>query len=429
MMKKITALLFFLIFAVMAVSAADFGVTVDANYSLPFTAGEAFDINLQIYSVKSALWANGSFNEDMSLELQGSYTLTESRVFFMELDQFQFNGKYYIPGETEGIMNIKMGRLPFSDFSGKVFGHTGDGMSISLGYPSVSATIFGAFTGALQMPSNAIMMTASDVASTAVDPVPFWGPPGVPRIVEGITFTFPEIVGQQNLIISGIFQQDLRWQENLVEGGNRLNTYYAGVGFMGPIPGVASLFYSLYGYGNTGSYGENIVLAFLAGTSVNYLIPTFMSSRISLDFLYSSGDADHQNFYEGNTAGYSTAFIPITGAPAGLVFTDQQTNLFYISGSYSLKPFSGGSIEPLRNTLFLLKPTAFFRSTAGPVQAGGVTAGETGLYLGTEIDLSIMARFFSDLGFSINGGVYIPSAIMEITSPQIKASAALSLSF
>ena len=428
-MKKILILVITAVVSVFSLSASDFGLTVDSNYSLPFLGGEPVSFDAQTYSVKAALWANGSITDDMSYEFQGSYTLTESRNFFLELDQFQYNAKFFLPAEQAVIMDLKAGRLSFSDFSGRIFSHSGDGFSLSFGFPEVSATVFGTYTGLLQMPSNAIMMSASDVADAAVEPVPNWGPLGVPRLVEGITVTLPGFLEQQNIILSGIFQQDLRKQADLVEGGSTLFSFYAGLGFMGPMPGVSSLFYTLYGYGSSGWYGDNIILSFLSGAGINYLMPAFFSSRIALDFLYSSGDADHDAFYEGNTSGYSTAFIPITAAPAGLVFTDQQTNIFYISSSYSLKPFSTGDSEILKNTLVLLKPVFLFRSTAGPVQAGGVSEGATGLYLGTEIDLSIMARLFSDLGFSLNGGIYMPSAIMEVSSPQIKLSAALSLSF
>ena len=271
-------------------------------------------------------------------------------------------------------------------------------------------------------------MSKSDIADTAVDPTPLFGPLASSRLIEGLTFSFPELFAQQTLILSGIFQQDLRSTSDLTTDGNTITTFYAGFGLMGPLPGVKSMFYNIYGYGNSGWYGSNIILAYLAGCSLNYFIPTFLSSRLALDFMYSSGDADNSDFYEGNTAGYSQMFVPITPAPAGMIFTAQQSNLFYVSGTYSMKPFTGSDIPALVNTLLMLKPTGFFRSTTGAISTGGVQSGATGLYLGTEIDLIIMARFLSDVGFSINGGVFLPSTIMEITAPQIKVSAALSLS-
>ena len=427
-MKKILLLIFLTASVLFSVSAADFGFTLDTAPALGYTTGDAFDWSGLTYSVKAALWANGSLNREVTAEFQGSYTFTESRVFSLELDQLQLNGRFTIPGRTASTLAVKAGRLAFSDFSGKVFSHKGDGLSFDWGLPWISISAFGAYTGLIQGPANSILMSASDVADRNIDPVPMWGPLGAPRLVEGVTVSFPELFAQQTLVVSGVFQQDFRAAADLVSGGSNLHTFYAGLGFMGPIQPVPSLYYSVYGYGNTGWYGDNTILAFLAGGSLNYFIPTFFSSRLALDVMYSSGDADQAEFYEGNTAGYSNAFIPVTPAPAGMIFTSQQTNIFYLSGTCSMKPFSGSDVTALKNILIMLKPTGFFRSTSGAISTGGVKADETGLYLGTEIDLSIMARVFSDLGLSINGGVFIPSSIMEITAPQIKASAALSLS-
>ena len=157
-------------------------------------------------------------------------------------------------------------------------------------------------------------------------------------------------------------------------------------------------------------------------------MPAFMSSRIALDFVYASGDADHTEFYEGNASDFSTMFVPVTPSPAGMIFTAQQSNIFHVTGSFSLKPFVSSNIAALENTLILLKPIAFFRSTTGPISTANTQADSTDLYLGTEIDLVIMARILSDLGLSIGSGVLIPSAAITDSSPLIKGSVALSLS-
>ncbi len=428
MTKRTIIFLLLIRVTVMGISAADFGLTTDATSSLPYTSGTDIDWTGLTYTVKSALWANGRLSDELTGEVQGGFTITESRVFLLELDQLQLAGSFILPGSPAGALSFKAGRISFSEFSGKVFVHTGDGISFEYGLPGMSMSAFGAYTGLLQGPSSTILMNNSDVAAQAVTPLPLWGPLSSPRIVEGVSFTFPELFAQQTLILTGIFQQDMRPVDEFVTGDSAINTFYAGFGLMGPIQPVASLFYSIYGYGNTGWYGSNTILSYIAGGGINYLMPKFLSSRFALEFTYSSGDADQSVFYEGNTAGYSNSFIPITPAPAGLVFTAQQTNLFYLSCGYSIKPFSMTGSAALQNTVVLLKGIGFFRSTTGAISTGGVKTGETGLYLGTEADLSIMARFLSDLGFSLSGGVFFPSDIMETTSPQIKATVAVSLS-
>jgi hypothetical protein len=405
----------------------DFGVTLDGNTSLPLTVGTAVDMADDLaYGGKASFWANGNLNSETSLEFQGSYTYSQSRPFFLELNTLQYSGQFFLSGKTPGILNIKAGRTSFSDFSGKVFSHSGDGISLGLDYPGINISLFGVYAGLLQQPSNGILMTQSDVADSAVDPVPLWGPLGVPRAIEGLAFTFPAPIPDHTLLLSGIFQQDFRSDGRLADGGNRMNTYYAGLGLMGPI--VPSLYYSLYGYGNTGSYGSETILAFLAGGGINYFIPTFLSSRLTLDALYSSGDEDHASFYEGNQFGYSTAFVPVTSAPAGSVFTAQQTNLFYVSSSYSAKPFSGSVHKGLANFLAMAKGTVFFRSTPGAISTGNTDTDREGLYLGTEADLNLVLRPASDLGLTLGGGIFFPSANMASQAVQVKGTAAFSLS-
>ena len=428
-MKKIIILFLILTVFVFYSFAADFGLTVDSNAAVEHTFSEAFDWSGLTYTVKAALWGNASLVDDATVEFQGSYTFSDSRAFTLELDQLQLTGTHIIPGENgDSTLLIKVGRFPFSDFSAKVFSHTGDGFSLALNYPLMSVSAFTAYTGFLQQPSSAVLMSESDIADIAIDSIPMFGPLASPRIVEGLNITFPELFAKQTLVLSGVFQQDMREVENLTAGGNRLNTYYAGGGIMGPLFGNNSLFHSVYGYGNFGSYGSNTILAYIAGGSLNYFMPAILSSRLSLDFMYASGDADHTEFYEGNTAGYSEMFVPITPAPAGIIFTAQQSNLFYISGAYSLKPFVNSDIVCIENTLVMLKPIVFFRSTTATVSSGGVLSDSSDLYLGTEVDLILMARFLSDLGLSIGSGIFFPSAAMETSSFQIKGSIALSLS-
>ena len=427
-MKKITMILLITLAFTLPAAGADFGLTIDAAPSVLWDTGDPLDLSGLTYTVKAALWGNGKISDELNFELQGGYTLKETRAFLLELDQLQLNGKFTKSELLPGTLSFKAGRLPFSEFSGKVFSHTGDGLSLELGLTSLSISAFAAYTGLLQAPACSILVSRSDIADQSLSPVPLFGPLGPPRLIEGAALTFPEIAGQQTLIISGLFQQDLRSDADLVATGSRVDTIYAGLGLMGPLPLLPSLFYSLYGYGNTGSYGSSTIWAFLAGGGINYFMPEFLSSRIAVDALYSSGDADHSEFYEGNTAGDSLAFVPLVPSQAGLIFTAQQTNLFYISGSFSMKPFNDSDILGIKNTLLLLKVTGFFRSTVGAISTGGVNTGSDELYLGTEADLTVLARFLSDLGCSLSGAVFVPSTAMQSATPQIKISAALSLS-
>lgn len=423
-MKKIAINLLVITTALFSLYAGDFGVTLDTSIAYMQAINEETSSENLTLSEKAALWGNAAFNDHWTGEFQGSYTYSNSREFTLELDQLQLTGNYIIPGKSGATpLTINAGRLSFSDFSGKVFAHTGDGFKLSWGFPEITYSAFGAYTGFLQQPSSSILMSLADITDLAVDPIPMFGPLASPRVIGGMTITLPELFSEQTLMLSGLSQQDLR-EEGI------LKTSYVGFGMMGPLPVISSLFYNIFGYGNSGTYTENRILAYLTGASVNYFMPLFYSSRIVLDFSYASGDADHTDFYEGNTEGLSTMFVPITPAPVGIVFTPQQSNLFHISGAFSLKPFVKRNISPLENTLLMIKPIVFFRSTSGPISTGEILADAdpNKLYLGTEVDAVLMARFLSDLGLSIGSGMFFPSPIMENNNPQIKSSIALSLS-
>ena len=427
-MKNILLTLLLLLTAIIPAVAADFGVTVDSSYGISFNTKTAVDWEDANYSVKASLWANSKMGDDITLEMQGSYTFNQDRTFFVEFDRLEISGKFVGDQEGDGVVSLNLGRMIFSEFSGKVFSHMGDGFKVKYTLPSVSIETYLFYTGLLQSPSSSINLNISDELAQNPVEIPLFGPAATPRLIEGIQITLPELFAQQTIILSGVFQQDFRSETELNENlDNSINTIHAGFGISGAIPALKSFFYTLYGYGNTGWYGDVTMLAFLAGGSINYFIPQLASSRIMIEGLYSSGDADYESvFFQGNTSGYDTAFKPLTPSAGGTVFSAQQTNLFYGSLSYSLKPFTSSRSLTLKNILLLAKGTAFFRSTTGVIYETEIDSEETGKYLGTEIDLNIMMRLLSDLGFSINSGIFFPSDILN-SVPQIQATAALSL--
>ena len=398
----------------------DFGLTVDTSGT--FEESPEKEIADPSWTVKNAFWANSRIREYYTVEFQSSYTITDEDSFFMELDQLQFSGK--IPIFT-GNLSFKAGRLPFSDFSGKVFSHTGDGLQASLGLGDITFSAFGTYTGFLQASSSSITMSLADESVLAKKSDGYFGPLGVPRVIEGIRVSLTGIPEGQTLIFSGIFQQDLHDKADITTG-NRVNSIYGGAGLIGTLS--PRFIYNAFGYGNFGTIGDDTIMAYLAGGGINYLIPTFYSSRLALDIQYASGDKDYESFYEGNSSGDSLIFLPVTASPAGMVFTPQQSNIFHVAGTYSFKPFENSVNSLLKNLLVLTKPILFFRSTTGPISTGGVDPESEGLYLGTEIDAALMARLYSDLGLSMNGGVYIPSDEMEDKDLRMKISLSLSLS-
>jgi hypothetical protein len=50
----------------------------------------------------------------------------------------------------------------------------------------------------------------------------------------------------------------------------------------------------------------------------------------------------------------------------------------------------------------------YFRSTFSEIGLAYVDTSSKGMYLGTEIEVSLVARVFSDLGLSLRTGVFLP---------------------
>ncbi len=407
--------------------AADFGLSIDGSGSVEANLGDSEADPATDITAKATAWGNTAIGSAMNLEVAASYKYNTSRPVLIEIDQLQLGGTSQLGG---GFLNYRAGRIQTAEFSGKVFSHTGDGLAADMGLAAVTVSAFAVYAGLLQSPANSIVMTLSDSVdqSTGIaDPAPAIGPLGSSRLIEGLSLSFPELFLEQTLIVSGVFQQDLRSTDRLTDGGGRLHSNYAGLGLSGPLACDSRLFYQIYGYGIFGSVGDDSIIGGMGGGSLNFLMPQFLGSSMSLEVLYSSGDADSESFYEGNTDGSATQFMPITASPAAVVFTPQQSNLVTVSGSWSLRPMAGSSSQGLRNIMLLLKPVAFFRSTTGPISAAGVDSEAASYYLGTEIDLMIMARPLSDLGLSLGGGLFIPSDQMTDSSVLGKISASVSL--
>ena len=127
-----------------------------------------------------------------------------------------------------------------------------------------------------------------------------------------------------------------------------------------------------------------------------------LSSAFNFRFLYASGDSDYSRAIEGNTSGSGTQFIPLTASSLGTVFSPSLSNLIETELSGSIKPVSSLALQTG------MKLLAFFRPTEGPVNVSGIKPGSTSPWLGFEADLFGMYRIMSDLGLSLNAGLFLP---------------------
>jgi hypothetical protein len=178
-----------------------------------------------------------------------------------------------------------------------------------------------------------------------------------------------------------------------------------------------------------GSYQQAVILSYLVGTDFTLFLPKALQSRFRAAFVYSSGDADSTAYIEGNSAGFSQQFIPISRPTSALAFSPQLGNIFYVDVSYSFKPLAYLDNPFGKNFQVQLKGVPTFRSTTAPISHSGLNSSSTALYLGTEFDAVFNFRILSDLGLSLKTGFFMPNtwAFTDV-STQILAEMELSIS-
>jgi len=397
------------------------------------------------------LWLGADLGENTDFYLQaGAQLSTDDPLFTADLDRLFLKGAYPTGKEVGAvILNLSVGRDNYSDFTGLLLNHPLDGIRIGLGYKNMSAELFLASSGLLLKPTSRIKMSREDYRDEDLDDVYL----GSKRLLGGVSLQFPELFRRQQLDLSVLFQEDLRplFQDDLPEEGDTveqpgrggpLDSQYVGVGLRGSIR--ANLFYESYfflgigrslNYLDTGSgyaYNYSTILSFLAGMGARYYLEPVLFSKIELALTAASGDGDFLSFPEGNTDGTAAAFIPLSQETLGLAFTPVLSNLVRAKVSYSLKPFSRMNIPVLEQFVSELAVLSYFRPTEGPISESGVDPSAAGYYLGTEIDLSLIYRPFSDLLIDLSGGVFVPNRDIFIggeEKPEYKVALKVTLDF
>ena len=379
------------------------------------------------------LWGKTELWENTNLLVYGncSYTYTDTpptdKPWFFDLNYFKIENK------SASLLNYTLGRFSSSDFSGYIFRSKMDGASIALNMPSFILTGNAGYTGFLFNSGSTVKMTIADQTGINYD----WIAQdfAAPRIVGSLQAFFPGLFLDQDLKTEVWTQFDMRKESDLITG-KKLDTQYYGLTLSGPL--VSSLYYDSFAYFETGQAHSGIgadytVLSFMGSAGLRYYIEKFLYSKISFRFLYSLGDADFtSSFTEGNTAGDSTTFVPVSRKSLALVFSPELGNIFFTSLSYSLKPLSNMRNRALKKVQLELTDFNFFRSCKGLISESGINSSSTSLYLGTEIDGTVNYRPFSDLGVSLSSGVFIPNNGTDgafDTSKSVEFLARLGVSF
>ena len=411
-MRRSLLITLFLPLALVPVVAQDYGGSFGntTEFTLPFDGDPALGQGNRL-----ALFARGALTEEIEAFARFRYEYRLDAVFGDDadtavdwwqgdLDALYLRGRFSTPtGAGAVLTDAQLGRFVLREFSGALLRERLDGVRVSYQTPLLDFTLGGGYTGLLMKESSNLLLSEADVTDDA-DADVYLAPP---RLVGMMAFSFPDVAPDQSLDLAFILQYDARDPDDLSEDQGLVHTGYLGGGFSGPLG--PTLFYDAYGYFGVGSVPTDdggfltyrSLRSYLAGVNFQYFFPEAAESILSFGYLYSSGDKDHGSFYDGNTVDNSTMFIGLTPPNLGVVFSPRLGNLMVTSLGYSAKP-----LKELQTALSVL---GFFRPTTGVVSEVGINPASDSLYLGTEVDLALNFRPFSDLGMSLRNGVFFPN--------------------
>ncbi|MFO8041792.1 MAG: hypothetical protein R6U25_01210 [Alkalispirochaeta sp.] len=414
-------------------SAVDWGGSLTSTNTVQSVA-EGSDDDPFLNSERLVLYFTAPLGQRWEFVSQAAATFDSEPVFAVDAEKLYFRnvidfttdyGQRTVE-QRSGLIQLasRFGRFNLADPTGRVMSHTVDGANVRISGVGSEIEIGMGYTGLINKEFSQVSLTLQDSADEEDGDIYF----GAPRLLGRGTVAFPELLAGQNVSLGFAFQQDLRdpdsvvqdgvTQDNTDETGGLLDTQYAILKVDGPIPGVGSLFYSLSYVFNSGrtlglltdedggqdTYQYQPIRGHLVDGTVQYFLPEFFSSAASLGVMYSSGDSDYLSFTEGNTSGTATMFTAVTPGGRGAVFGLQSGNSTVGEVSFSMKPLSGteGILSSLQTRAVLY---SFFRSAgSGAVSVSDVDSDSDGAYLGSEADLDIRWRPFSDLGLGLTTG-------------------------
>jgi hypothetical protein len=433
-----------IVFALCVVVAASWATALDYGGNIENLAGYAGDEaegeRLE-ETARVSLWIDEMLGDHLLFEAQVSYAYSLDRAFLLDADRLALNGRIPIEGGTLTAVGFDLGRFSASDVSGYVFAHNVDGLRLQLYMPDLYVNLTGGYTGYVAKGNSDITMTQLDSQDRDDDDVYF----SPPRLVTSAELGFPELLARHTITLTYLGQFDFRPTGDLAEDGDtdqglvggRLSTHYPGLHVSGPIG--SGVYHDLFGFAaigdslsyrsDDGEFAEARLFGYLAGYGIRWYAPQLLASSLSVRFLYASGDEDATGSIDGNQDGNATAFVPVSTTTFGLVFNPPLTNLAYGELTYSIKPLANSSTLRTDQLQTLFRLGLFFRTSLGTLSEAGFLPASSSYYLGSELNLLVNVRPFSDLGFSVAVGAFLPASDAFARDPEAAAQVTASLRF
>ncbi len=395
-----------------SVHGLDWGVSVDnsSGVSGPTDGLEYTQSN------RAALFVTHEFSAELEMAAQASYAFSLDRTYLVDIDYLYAHLRRPIKQAQRDLwlIDLQAGRFVFADFTERVLRTRADGLRLGIESARMDVTAGLGYTGFVLLPNTTVQLSRADVNDDADDKLL-----GPPRLVGFLAFMLPEYISGQDVVITFVGQKDLRPQGDLdeLEGSGRVDTQYVGLGVSGPL--LPQLYYDsflYFGFGRamaesdlgSGVYEYRQISAQMAGLGLQYFMPEVSKSIVEANLLVSSGGADQVSYFEGATEGGSKQFLSITDSPLGLIFSPRPGNLIVADAGYAIRPFAYAG-NTLQNLQTRLRYFAFFRPTSEVISEVGANTESDARYLGSEIDLMVNYRPFSDLGVGLALAAFFPS--------------------
>ncbi len=425
----------FLVGFVPALFAFDWGGSI-TTINTSQAVAEGSDDDTFINREKLVMYLTGNIGSTREYVTQlGLLFDSEEPTFAVDIERLFIQNTRTPESESVVRLVTRLGRFNVSDPIGYIVRHPVDGGAIVVSGRRWDLDLSAGTTALVNRSfSNASMSIRDEVDIEDEDE--YFGPG---RFIGIVRLGLPDIVPTQNVGFSIIAQEDMRDPSSVVqegdeptdvdEAGGVLDTQYLLVTIDGTI--VGNLFYEVgyaLGLGRTLSliedeaavggeaYRYEQIRSHLVSAGVEYYLTDFLSSVVRAGVTVTTGDDDYSSYTEGNTDGYATMFTPIAGRSAGAVFGLQPGNATIVDLSYVLRPFGGATSSFLSEFQTEASFYSFFRTAgSGPVSVSEVDASTDEVYLGSEVDVALRFRPYSDFGFGLTTGVFVgnESALLD----------------
>jgi len=360
-------------------SALDFGLTIENVSALNATGSSAFS---QVQENQAIAWLSlpvGSFSS-----IYASVVYEFSGTFYYQPDQpaalrpwsitagrVEWEG--FLPLGTGSSLGWSLGRVPFSDYSGRVVSGLLDGAKavVSLGSVQLSAAV--AYTGLTFKDDARIAIDADDEARLASTEQGWPGEFAPQRLLASLGVRANELLPLHDFGLDAWAQFDLEAQgvathtqylEPFIEGR-------AGRSFRWRLWGVAEL-----------GQDPSFFYAMAAGARLRYSLPEALGLRVAASGNWASGDYDAD--------GPMRAFKPIRAGTVATIATTAFTDALGCALDVSISPLRGLSVGAGGAAIF--KP------------------GDAVPYRGAEAQARVAYKPVSDVALSLSGGAFFPNA-------------------